>query len=156
MKYRFLVFTLCLFFLASCSDGVVYKHKEKLNGMWDYDKVLSYTIPVQDTVQKYDLVAKVNHSPEFSYQNFYVELSTKFPDKKEMTDAVSFQLADGMGSWVGDCSSSCDIELLLQARFRFQQIGDYVISIKNNSRKELEGIHSIELKLIELEDIEKK
>jgi gliding motility-associated lipoprotein GldH len=135
-----------LIILSSCSNDIVYKHKEKLDGTWDYTKELVYKIPVNDTLVKYDLIARVTHSDDFSYQNFYVDLRTSFPDGKSLNDDVSFQLADGMGSWQGRCSgSTCKVDLLLQPSFRFQQIGDYEIGIKNNSRVELEGVEAVEL-----------
>ncbi len=151
MKYFYFLFIAGILFLSSCEKGLQYKHTEKVEGKWDYNTVLKYKIPVQDTSSRFDLVAKVTHSSDFSYQNFYVDLSTTFPDGKTLSDDVSFQLTDGMGSWQGKCSSSsCDVDLLLQQRFRFQQLGDYEIQIKNNSREELEGIQQIELRLYEV------
>jgi len=152
MKYYLFIFALCVFMMTSCEKGVVYKHEVKIEGIWDYEKSLSFEIPVQDTTTRYDLIAKVTHAADFSYQNFYVALTTSFPDGKELTDDVSFQLADGMGSWQGACSGDkCQVELLLQPSFRFQQVGEYVIGIRNNSREELEGIKAVELRLVELE-----
>ena len=157
MKYYFLVFASCLFFMTSCEKGVVYEHEVKIDGIWDYEKSLDYAIPIQDTTTRYDLIAKVSHDADFSYQNFYVALTTSFPDGKALTDDVSFQLADGMGSWQGKCNgATCQVELVLQQRFRFQQIGDYVLSIRNNSREELTGINAVELRLVEFEMKEKK
>ena len=153
MKYIYLVFASCLIILASCNKGVVYEQEVKLSGLWDFDEVLEYKIPVQDTSARYDLVAKVVHDKDFSYQNFYVDISTTFPDGKTLSDDVSFQLATGLGSWQGNCgSNSCKVELLLQPSFRFQQIGDYVIRIRNNSREELNGIASVGLSVITIPD----
>lgn len=153
MKYSFVILILTLIFLTSCNSGVVYEHEELIDGKWDFDKELVYEIPVKDTLTKYDLVATVTHSSEFTYQNFYVDLSTKFPDGRVLNDAVSFQLTDGVGSWEGRCSGSqCKVNLLLQNKFRFQQIGDYRLGIKNNSRVELDGVKKVELRLIELKE----
>lgn len=157
MKPVYLVLFICAVLFTSCDNNVVYKQAEQIEGDWDFDKELVYEIPVKDTLTKYDLIARVTHSADFSYQNFYVDLKTSFPDGKSLNDNVSFQLADGMGSWQGKCSSStCEVDLLLQASFRFQQIGEYKLGLKNNSREVLSGIEAVELRLEKIPTVEKK
>lgn len=156
MKSIYLVLFFTVILCISCVNNIVFEQKEKIEDDWNFDTELVYKIPVNDTLTKYDLIAKVTHSSDFSYQNFYVDLRTTFPNGKSLNDDVSFQLTDGMGSWQGRCSSStCEVELLLQAKFRFQQLGEYTLGLRNNSREVLKGIDAVELRLEKIQE-EKK
>lgn len=138
-----------ILFASSCNNGVVYSHKETVDGsVWNYNQELLFELNGIDTSSYYDLVLEVNHSSEFSYENLYTRISTKFPSGESIKDIVSLQFADKMGNWLGNCNSStCKTELLIQERFRFKEVGAHKISLENFSRNALEGINSLEMKL---------
>lgn len=133
----------------SCDSGLIYSHTESIEGAkWEYGEILEFDLIAEDTTKYYELVVRIDHNTDFSFENFYTKITTEFPDATELSDIVSFQLADKMGSWLGDCNSSnCINELILQEQFRFKQIGPHKIKLENYSRKALEGINAIELKL---------
>lgn len=150
MRLQYLLCLLLLVILAiSCDSGLIYSHTANIDGAkWEYGESLDFDLESEDTTKYYELVVIIDHNSEFSYENFYTKITTVFPDNTDLSDVVSFQLADKMGSWLGDCgSSSCTNELILQEQFRFKQIGQHTIKLENYSREALEGINSIELKL---------
>ena len=139
-------------FTTSCSNGVVYSHKANVDGsVWNYNQELQFELDGIDTSSYYDLVLEVNHSPEFSFENLYTRIGTQFPSGESIKDIVSLQLADNMGTWLGNCNSStCTTELLIQEKFRFKEIGQHKITLENYSREALKGIHFIEMKLYDI------
>jgi len=154
-KYHFVLITLIAMILfASCDKGLVYSHSAVIDqGEWNYEEPLVYDIIAEDTTKYYELFLNVMHASDFGYENFYTKISTVFPDGEELFDVVSIQLADKMGSWNGNCSSTtCESSLLLQDGFRFKQAGPHQIILENYSREKLVGIESIELKLYSIED----
>jgi len=152
MKNLFGILVTFLFLMSSCDPGVVYKHKaEVAKAIWEYTEPLSFEIPVGDTTVYYELIANIEYSPEFSYENFYVKIITEFPSRKTAEDIVSFQLANKMGSWLADCNNNtCSSELILQDRFRFKEIGNHQFIIENFSREPLNGIQAIEIKVYDI------
>lgn len=155
MKQLFFLLLIVITIFSSCDKGLIYNHSAKIiNKEWKYDQVLKYDISTVDTSEYYELMVVIDHDKAFSYENFYILITTEFPDGTKMPDLVSIQLADKMGSWVSNCSgSSCSIELVLQDRFRFRQVGTHNIYIENYSREELAGIESIELKLYSINEM---
>lgn len=123
------------------------------NNVWTYDQVLDFQFEVQDTTQKYDLILSVNHDFEFAHQNFYAKFITTYPSMKKIEDVVSIELGNNFGKWMGDCNSStCAIDILLQEKTYFKDQGKHQISIVQNNRIDsLNGINSIEFKLLKVE-----
>ncbi len=121
----------------------------EIGEQWSYDDLLVSSYDVQDTMQKYDLALRVNHSLEYDYQNVYLQVKTVFPDGKETSNPLSLNLADKIGTWLGKCGGDgCDITFSFQDDFRFQSLGKHEFSIGQFSREnQLAGISEIELLL---------
>lgn len=154
MKYStsLLIVLISFIFFISCDKGIVYQQNVKIEQeSWTYDAPLLYEFEVKDTTEYYELVTNIEYDHDFSYENFYVKITTEFPSGKSAFDVVSFQLANKMGGWIGDCSSkNCDTELILQNRFRFKEIGAHKLYIENYSRDDLDGLNAISLKLYDV------
>lgn len=151
--FIFVVLLLCL--ATSCESGLVYEHKSIIkDGVWNFDAPLVFEVNALDSTNYYELFVEINHNIDFSYENFYVKISTEFPDESKLFDIVSFQLADNYGTWNGKCSGNeCYSELILQEGFRFKLPGKHLIFFENESREVLNGINSITLKLYSLNEM---
>ena len=137
--------------LSSCGPKPIHSEKLNVDGLWDSGKKLNSTISVTDTTSKYDLALKMNHSSDFYFQNIYLNIETVFPDGKEISEAISLELATTKGNWIGKCrNEACEIVFSLQDNFKFKNLGDHQFTIEQYSRdKELKGINEIELLLFE-------
>ncbi len=150
---RYTIFFFFLFVVSCDSEDVKYIEETKLEeGVWTYDNELVYSFEINDTLSAYDMVLLVKHDLEYSFQNFYAEFTTTYPDKRSEKDLVSIELANQYGQWNGECSGQkCKTEILLSGATYFKQNGDYTLRLKQSTRKEkLEGLNSIGFKLIKI------
>ena len=149
-----LIYIALILLVYSCGPSIVHSDKLEIGNQWSYDDLLVSSYEVQDTIKKYDLALKVNHSLEYAYQNIYLNVETTFPDGKKISNPLSLNLSDKTGIWLGKCgSNNCDITFSLQDNFRFQSIGKHEFSIGQFSREDqLEGISDIELIVFEGRD----
>jgi gliding motility-associated lipoprotein GldH len=146
---QFILFAFIIVFLTGCRDDLVYSKKIDIDGIWNYNDTLSFPIEIDQIDISYDLILSLTYGQDFGYQNIYVKINTQYPDGKKIEDVLSLNLTDGAGIFLGDCNSSiCEIDILLQEKFKFKVQGDYEISIMQNGREEnLENVFVAELKL---------
>ncbi len=139
--------------LTSCGPKVVYDKTVDVNEKgWNYEEVKGFTFNITDTLQKYHMYLTPKHSADFGFENMYIKVQTIFPTKDTTENIVSLNLTDRMGSWVGTCrSGECSPKILLKGGTRFLE-GEYTLSISQHSREtNLEGIHSLQLRVEEAE-----
>ncbi len=136
--------------LASCGPTEIYKHKEDIHQPWTYADSLVFNYAVTDTLSPYDLFLTVEHSPEFKYENLYINAVTQFPDGNRSVHPVSLQLVGDDDNWIGKCSStSCKAAIHIAEKAYFKQPGDYKLVLEQYSRSEsLDGIISIQLQIL--------
>lgn len=147
-------FLLLIFIISGCTDRPMYAKKMKIDGVWSYDNKLDFPIEIKQLDLTYDLILSLTYGRDFGYQNIYVKIFTKYPGGKIVEDILSLNLTDGSGIFLGDCNSTkCEIDILLQEKFKFKEEGDYTISIHQNGRDEnLDNIFGVELKLFNVSD----
>ncbi len=137
--------------ISSCGPNVVYEQEHTMGESWAYDDSAEFEFEITDPNIEYDLLLTVVHSPNFSHQNFYTNITTTFPTEEVFTDPLSIELANKMGTWLSSCDSEeCTLHLLLRDDVKFKDVGTYNISFVQNTRDaQLKGIHSLKLSLIE-------
>jgi gliding motility-associated lipoprotein GldH len=136
--------------LQSCQSDCTSLRKQKIDEAgWNYSDTISFMIDAQDTTKYYDLVLKVKHTEEFSFQNLYVRSTTEFPSGERIQDPISLNLGNLAGQWNGKCSGkTCTAPILLQSKFRFLELGEHTITFEQFSRKErIKGVLGMELLL---------
>ncbi len=139
-----------VFLLFACSEDLHYEQSVSIEeSAWSYEDLISYSFEVADSEKTYDILLEVNHSPEFTYENFYVNIHTTFPSGEKVSDQVSIQLADELDQWQGRCSgSNCRTVILLQNKVKFKEVGRHEIQIEQYNRQDpLIGIHNLTLKI---------
>ncbi len=112
---------------------------------WAYADTARFNFAIPSTETAYNFVLTVAHDEDFAYQNFYVLLHTGFPNGKRQSQQLSLQLAGDFGAWKGNCSGgTCTQEITFLQRARFEQVGDYYLTIEQHSREEpLTAIKSV-------------
>lgn len=122
--------------LMACQENYYFEETIELpiNG-WSVDDPISFEFNIVDSLDKFDLFLDVDHHTDYNYQNLYIKIDTEYPDKKLLSDTLSFDLANSFGNWNGKCSGeSCNLRVFLAQQIRFRQVGDYKISISQHSR----------------------
>lgn len=137
MKYLLLL--LPFLFLLACGPNYVYEAEiEPTDATWAYSDSLVAKFTITDTTAIYNLHLELEHGVDFPYQNFYIQLHTRFPNGQLLSEQLSLEIAAKGGVWLGDCNSqSCVLDIPIQEGAYFNQIGDYQLTIEQFSRKEL-------------------
>jgi len=129
---------LVIFSLQSCQSDRVYSNSIDIQDeKWAYNQVLEFEWNIEDTASLYRLLLVVDHDLSIPFQNIYVRCKTVYPDQTLISASdVSLELLQENGKPYGECSTgaNCKLELLLQDKARFPQLGKYKLSIQQNSR----------------------
>lgn len=138
-----------LLMLISCGSEVIYDQEIKIDNEWKYVDSLEFSYNITDTIPSYDIMLTVEHSPDFGYENLYVNATTQFPDGNRNTHPFSLQFVGEDGHWAGKCSKNvCKVTLPISVGVYFPQIGNYKIVIEQFSRIDsLQGVSSMNLKI---------
>lgn len=138
--------------LVSCEQ---YYHQEQLevnNEVWKYADSLTFHFDIKDTTYTYDLLLDIEHHKDYLYENLYCKIYTYAPNVAARQQQISFQLADKMGVWKGDCSGDyCTATIALLTNTTFNTLGQYKIVLEQFTRQQdLEGLKSFQLKIKQL------
>jgi gliding motility-associated lipoprotein GldH len=140
-------------FLTSCGKEKIIFEKDYdiKNDAWTYADTLNFAFDITDTMALYDIVLTIEHTPQYSMQNVYTNIYTKFPKGERIKQLLSIDLADNTGTWQGKCgSSSCDFNIKIQENAFFNILGSHVITLEQFMRVEsLVGIKNIGLKIVD-------
>jgi gliding motility-associated lipoprotein GldH len=136
---------------SSCT-GNIYSHEEQLaEDTWGYNDSLTYTFSIPDTAQLYTMELDVKHTDAFPFENCYVKIKSRYPDKTTKVDVLSmnlptFRQLDGEKS--GDYLLA---PIAIQPVAKFKEKGTYSMTFFQNTRRDsLPGIHSLKLKINKL------
>ncbi len=135
---------------SSCQPTPVYEETLAVNQEgWLYEDQYSFEITVEDTISLHDMHLDIDHTPDFAYQNTYLNITTSFPKQEDKVERLNIQLAEKNGKWIGKCNSeTCKLKVYMLDKFKFADEGVYSFSISQYSREEnLKGIQSIGLKV---------
>ncbi|MDH3649520.1 MAG: gliding motility lipoprotein GldH [Saprospiraceae bacterium] len=141
----------------ACSEKTEFSSSIEIPGsQWSYDQHLIYSVDVQDTSARYDLVMDVSHSTEYAYQNLYVKIHTEYPDGQSRDQQISIDMADPSGHWYGRCGrSECVLRVVLQERAFFDQIGAHQFRFEQFMRMDpVEGINTVAFKILPREQLD--
>ncbi len=118
---------------------------------WTYQDTLNFSFSISDTFAIYNLYLDIEHSTEYSYQNIYMQVYTRFPSGKRIKELLPIDFADKTGRWYGDCNKDwCNLRVMLQQGAFFNEIGEHTIALEQFMRVEtLPGLRGMSIKLEE-------
>lgn len=129
--------------LTSCGDNksyIINETNEFENRMWAESDTLDFKVNITDTTTRYNLGMTLKHNKDYTYQNVYLMIHTKFPDGKRFSKQVNIDIADKTGKWYSDCSgSTCKVEITIQREAIFNQAGEYTFTVEQFTRDEQLG-----------------
>ena len=145
----FLLIALC-FTITSCGPNYILDTEYSLdNESWNYDNPLIFETEIADTSLIYNIYLDLEHSPEFSMQNLYVQIRTAFPNGNKNSELVSLELANKAGQWFGRCNEkSCKLRIPLQEGAYFNALGKHQFTLEQYTRKAaLPAVQSIAMRI---------
>lgn len=130
--------------------GYIFNEVEKIpDGKWNKDNIIEYNVPVNDTLNGYDIQIHLRNDFNYNYRNIWMFIETSAPNGNVLRDTVEFFLADQSGKWLGKSLGNVN-EILLDYKknIRFPASGIYHFKIEQAMRTdELESIMDIGLRI---------
>lgn len=137
-------------FFTACGDDFIYKKNIPIESTsWAYEDTLTFDFNIEDSTKIYTLLLDVAHSPDYGFQNLYVQMHTRYPSGKVDKQVLSLELATQSGVWNGQCNSKkCTLEIPLLTDVAFPETGKYSLAIEQYMRQSpLPGILGMALKI---------
>ncbi|MCP3891470.1 MAG: gliding motility lipoprotein GldH [Desulfobulbaceae bacterium] len=132
--------------MFACGPKYEFEQKYELPTQeWAYSDTLDFQFEIEDTLRIYGLYLQIDHSIDYSFQNLYTRIFTKFPTGERINEVVSMELADKAGVWYGKCrGEACSLRIPIQEGAYFDIPGTHVITLEQFMRSDsLPGIHAI-------------
>ena len=137
-----LIFGLLLF--TACQNNVVFNQYQPVeNAKWQNGQVIAIEIPMQDTLSNYNLFINLRNNKDYAYSNLFLITRMTFPDNKQVTDTLEYEMTDAKGNFLGTGFSDLkENKLFYKENIRFNKSGNYLFEVKQAMRKrnEIEGI----------------
>lgn len=154
--YSIFLITLLLA-ISSCTDGILYhKNLKMASGAWSYDEPVSFDIPINDTINHYNLFINLRNDRDYAYSNLFVITKMHFPDKSLVTDTLEYEMTDNAGYFLGSGFSDVkENKLFYKENIRFPEMGSYHFEVRQAMRERntiepissLEGVRSVGLSI---------
>ena len=139
---------LFLLIFNACDSGVLVTEKWSWDDHhWIAGDEKSFVMQAADTSTVYQMDIVLDHEETYGYQNLYVRTTTQFPSGKEVNSITSLELINPDGSWAGDMGENCcKVEIPLQQRFTFPEIGAYKWTVEPYMRIDtIKGVNSLKV-----------
>ena len=140
--FRILYFILLTsYLLFSCTTFDLYEKAVAIPGHnWKSDFKPSFTFTIKDTVPAYQLYLILRHNDKYNYNNIYLNLKIKAPDKDTMQTArYDLPLANNENGWLAsgmDDIYEHRIPLTPTGQqFYFKKPGNYTFTIEQIMRE---------------------
>ena len=139
----------CLLLLAACNNAYYEKIDNIPDEVWNIDSVLTYQVEFTDSLQYFNMYVHVRNTVEFETQNFYIFMTTVFPDGYSARDTLGCILCDPHGKWTGKGTGRLrDNKFLLKSKVRFAEKGVYTFKVRQAMRSEnVKGVANFGLSL---------
>ncbi len=136
--------------LTSCNKPVYEKEYTIENSAWSYEDSLEFGFEISDTLIPYSILLEINHSPDYRFQNLYVQMHSRFPSGKMEKQLVSLEMANAGGVLLSKCSGKkCTLEIPIVEKTLFREAGTYMLTIEQYMRQDpIAGLNSLKLSLI--------
>jgi len=150
------VFLIIMTCLISCDSNRVYDEYESIPDTWNKDSILTFNLPVIDSIPDYNLFINVRNNNDFAFSNLFLIAQIHFPQGKVITDTLEYEMAVPGGQWLGTGFGDVkENKLWYKEKVRFNEPGQYKISIQHAMRRggsetgieDLEGITQVGLRI---------
>jgi len=144
-KNRILI-ALSSLLLIACGRGTLYSDFQSVDMTgWNMDSIVTFTVPVTDTIHPYNVILHVRHTDGYPYQNMWL-----FVNDGQKIDTIEFFLASDRGQWLGNGRSIIDMPVLYREQLTFRD-SIYTIQVQQAMRDVvLKGVSDIGVEVVRL------
>ena len=134
--FLLLISLLSLFLANSCQKKVFYEKIDPLpDEVWHIDSLLHYDFTIEDTLACFNMYINIRNSVDFETQNFYIFMTTTFPNGDTAVDTLGCFISDIYGKWTGKGLGRVrENRFLFKSNIRFPQKGNYHIDVQQAMR----------------------
>lgn len=151
MKNRIsILLILIIILIVGCSKNEIYYQYQTIpSGKWNKDSVLLFNFRIEHPAEPHDMFVHIRHHSNYPYQNMWLFLEMKQPDKQISSDTIEFYLADDFGKWLGNGVGALkEMPVYFRQQVVFPDTGNYILSIKHGMRDSvLTGINDVGLRI---------
>lgn len=135
--HRVSLFIVVMTLFIGCQNKVVFNEYQSLeNTKWESGEVVAIEIPIQDTLSHHNLYINIRNNTDYAYSNIYLIARMTFPDHKQITDTLEYEMTDAHGKFLGSGFSDIkENKLFYKENIRFPKQGTYVFEVKQAMRK---------------------
>lgn len=139
--------------LTSCNH--VYKEYDKKtfsSYMWHAGDEVIFSPKIDDVSKSYKLTLGIRHHYGVQFESISVTITTTSPSGKKTSKDLLVQIRSVGGAYVAKCAGDlCDLEMVLDEKFKFDEAGTYTIGVKQNEAGHVPGIMEVGLIVDEAE-----
>ncbi|MDD4819508.1 MAG: gliding motility lipoprotein GldH [Flavobacteriales bacterium] len=144
---------LCLAFVAltSCADDSFFsKVHDMPSNYWTMGDKASFSFQIEDTTNKYDIVADLRSNDGYPWSNIFIYSTTEDTLDYVHKDTLKCVLCDDLGHPTGSGLSNVKENVIIVKKdFVFPHSGKWTISFSHGMRNvELQGVCSIGLRIL--------
>jgi len=127
---------IALILLASCQQNQVFNTSKVIESKgWNKDSILSFNLPVLDSVQKHHIFFNVRNTNAYPFSNLYLIAQIEHPNGKQQVDTLQYRMAKPNGEWLGSGATSIkESKLWYLENFKFLENGHYKIKVQHAMR----------------------
>lgn len=132
---------------VSCDRTTVVGDLKNLDGSWNKDEVVTFSIPQLDSLKRYHMFLNVRNTNEYKYNNLFLIVSMNFPHGRTIVDTLEYRMAHPDGSWMGEgIGTVIDNKLWYKENISFTEEGEYTLSIQHAVRNngDTQGVTNLE------------
>ncbi|HSY76252.1 MAG TPA: gliding motility lipoprotein GldH [Bacteroidia bacterium] len=134
---------------CSCNKGVMYqKYVSIPDNTWVANKPITFTVPVDDTINYYNVYVNIRQANDYDFGNIYLFIDITAPGNHTERDTMNCVLADNSGRWLGQgLGDIWDNKLWFKRHTRFHK-GEYKFTYTQAMRVDtLEQIMDVGLRV---------
>lgn len=127
---------LSLILLVSCDKKRVFDEYKSVGNAWHKDSIVSFDLPELNPRSKYDLFVTVRDNNDYPFNNLFLIVSMKQPNKTTIVDTLEYQMAEPDGSLLGEGFTDVkESKLFYKENVPFNLKGKYRVSIQQANRQ---------------------
>lgn len=141
-----ILFLLAMILLVSCDKKRVFDEYKAVGNAWSKDSIVSFSLPQLDQSKKYNLFVTIRDNNDYPFNNLFLIVKMKMPNKKTVVDTLEYEMAEADGTLLGDGFTDVkESKLFYKENQAFDLKGKYEVSIQHATRQtgKIQGVANL-------------
>ena len=122
--------------LLSCDKKRVFDEYKSVGESWKKDSIISFNFNQTDTINVYNLFVNIRNNDNYQFSNLFLIVAMQQPNGLTKVDTLQYEMTNPDGSLLGEGFSDIkENKLFYKEKLRFQQAGNYKVTVKQAIRK---------------------